>query len=171
MGTKKVGHFSPGRIILLSIFTTILVGTGLLALPISQIKPIPLLDLFFSATSATCVTGLFTVPLDQFTFFGKIIMLILIQIGGLGLITLTLFLLSLFVNFGLATQIMAGQILEIDSWKNIRKMLLFIVLITLTVEGIGALCIAATLMNKLPFGQVCFLSIFHAISSFCNAGI
>lgn len=168
---KRLSRFSPGRIIFLSIFFTILSGTMLLALPIAQVKPIPLIDLFFTATSATCVTGLFTVPIHSFTTFGHCIILLLIQIGGLGLITLSLFLMSIFANLGLATQLMAGQLLEIEQWKNVKKILLFIIGVTVFTESIGALCILTKLKNEFPLGKACFLSLFHAVSSFCNAGI
>ncbi len=160
----------PERVILFSVFITILIGTLLLALPIAQTTPISLIDLFFTATSATCVTGLLTIPLDNFTHFGKCIILILIQIGGIGLITLTLFIVSLFVNMGLATQLIAGKILEFDSWQNIKKFIIFLILFTLGIELLGALCIFPILLKEYSIYDAFFLSAFHAISSFCNAG-
>ena len=120
MSNSRLAHFSAGRVILLALFCTIIIGTALLALPMARRAPMALLDLFFTATSATCVTGLFTIPLENFTIFGKSVILALIQIGGLGVITLTLFVFSLFMNLGLATQLMAGRLLELESWKNIK---------------------------------------------------
>ncbi len=171
--TVKLAHFSPGRFILLSFFVTIVIGTFLLSLPIAQETQtfIPFIDLFFTATSATCVTGLFTIPLAHFSLFGKSVILILIQIGGLGLITLMLFGMYMVVNVGLATQLMAGQLLEIESWKNVKKILLFIFLFTFITELIGAFAILATLKTNFLSNHTWFLSLFHAISSFCNAGI
>ncbi len=173
MGNIKLAHFSPGRVILFSFFFIIMVSTFLLSFPAAQATdtPISFIDLLFTATSATCVTGLFTVPLDNFTLFGQSIILMLIQIGGLGLITLMLFCMYMIVNVGLATQLMAGQLLEIESWKNIKKILLFIFLITLFSEVIGTLSILTTLKANFPLDNIWFLSLFHAISSFCNAGI
>lgn len=168
---KSLAHFSPGRVIFFSVLITIVAGTLALALPIARTQPIPILDLFFTATSATCVTGLFTIPLDHFTHVGHIIILLLTQIGGLGLITLTIFTLSLFVNFGFATQVMAGKLLEIDSWKNIRTFIIFIIGLTFAVELIGAACLLPILMADYSFGDACFLAIFHSVTSFCNAGI
>jgi trk system potassium uptake protein len=108
----KLSKYSPARIILFSFFFTILAGTILLALEVSRTTSVAWIDLFFTATSATCVTGLFTIPLyNTFTFFGKCVLLALVQIGGLGLITMTLFFVSLFVDFGLGAQMIAGQIL------------------------------------------------------------
>ena len=160
----------PEQIVLLSIIITIGIGTFLLSLPIAQVQPIPLLDLFFTASSATCVTGLFTIPIDQFTLFGKAILLILIQIGGLGMITMTLFFLSMLMNLGLGTQLMAGRILELDSWKQIKRTLFFIVGVTLISEFVGMLCILSVL-NPGHQAAGWFVALFHAISSFCSAGI
>jgi trk system potassium uptake protein TrkH len=171
MGIKTLAHFSPGRIIFYSIFLTIIVGTAALALPFATVQPISLFDLFFTATSATCVTGLFTVPLDQFTHFGHTIILILMQIGGLGLITLTIFLMSLFVNFGFATQLMAVKLLDLESWKNIRSLIIFIITLTVIVELVGALLVLPVLLPQYTFSHACFLALFHSVTSFCNAGI
>lgn len=169
--SKQLAQFSPGRIILFSVFFTILSGTLALALPISRVKPVNIIDLMFTATSTACITGFFTVPLDSFTRVGHIVLLILMQIGGIGLITLTILLLSLFVNFGFAHQVMAGQLLELESWKNIKKLILFITVFTLFAEIIGALTIYPILLTWYPQNEAIFLSIFHSISSFCNAGI
>ena len=116
MSNSRLAHFSAGRVILFALFCTIMLGTLLLALPISRHAPMAFIDLLFTATSVTCVTGIFTVPLDQFTFFGHCVLLFLMQIGGLGIITLTLFLLSSFMHLGLASQLMAGKLLELESW-------------------------------------------------------
>lgn len=171
MSSRKILHFMPARTILISIIATITVGTLLLALPLAQTRAIPLLDLFFTATSATCVTGQFTIPLSDFTFFGHCVILALIQIGGIGLITLTVFLISLFMDIGLATQLMTGQVLDIGQWKNVKKIVLFIVLLTAAAESIGALLTFFAIYNDYSLGSAIFLSLFHSISSFCNAGI
>ncbi|MCL4229509.1 hypothetical protein KJZ61_02335 [Candidatus Dependentiae bacterium] len=171
MAIKTLAHFSPGRTILTSVFIAIMSGTFLLALPIARTTSIPFIDLFFTATSATCVTGLFTIPLDQFTTFGHAVILLLIQIGGLGLITMTLFFMSLFLNLGLTTQFMAGQLLEIDSLHHLRNIIFFIIRLTLCTELIGACFVFWAIRADFPFVQACFFALFHAISSFCNAGI
>lgn len=171
MAIKTLAHFSPGRTILLSIFVTILIGTLLLSLPIARKTEIPIIDLLFTATSATCVTGLFTVPLQHLTTFGQCVILCLIQIGGLGLITMTLFFMSLFVNLGLTTQLMAGQLLEIESLHHIRKILFFIIGLTIAIELTGAIFIFAAIRHDYTFLKACFLALFHSVSSFCNAGI
>jgi trk system potassium uptake protein TrkH len=167
----KPRPISPGRILLISIVCMIILGTFLLSLPgvLKSQSGVTLFDLIFTATSATCVTGLLTVPLEQFTFLGHFILLLLIQIGGLGLITLTVFLMSLFINIGLGTQLMAGQLLEIDRYRTSRSMIGFIIIFTIIIESIGAFAIFFTLSEG-PLSLRIFQSLFHSVSSFCSAG-
>ncbi len=172
MSSKHVAKIlSPEKIILFSFIVAIGIGTAILALPMCQVQPIPLLDLFFTATSATCVTGLFTISLAQFTLIGKAVLLILIQLGGLGLITMTIIVLSMFMNLGLGTQSMAGKILEIESWRQIKKILITITLVTICSELIGTLLIFSVLKHDYSNGMAWFTALFHAVSSFCSAGI
>ena len=171
MGSKKLAHFSPARTIMFSIFLTICGGTFALSLPIARTTYISLVDLFFTATSATCVTGLFTIPLTSYTFFGKCVILALVQVGGLGLVTLTLFLMAIFVDLGLATQLMAGQLMEIESWRKAKQVIIFIILFTIVIEALGALCMYTVFSANYPADEAWFFAIFSAITSFCNAGI
>jgi trk system potassium uptake protein len=171
MGLKRQLTNSPGRTVLLSIFFTICIGTALLMMPASQTKPISFIDCFFTATSSTCVTGVLTIPFEHFTLFGKCIILTLIQIGGIGLLTLWLFLVSLFVNLGLSTKYMIGQVFELSVLKNPRYILLFIISTTLIVELSGALAIYGLISSHYSTSEAIFHSIFHSISSFCNAGL
>lgn len=172
MGTKILVNYSPSRTILFSMFFTALVGSILLALPIARTTPLSFLDIFFTATSTTCVTGLFTVPIDSFSLFGKGILLILMQIGGIGLVTMSLFALSLFMKFGLARQIMAEKILDIEFKRNIPDILLFIIQYTLTIELIGAIVFfIINYDHATPIGKAIFYAIFYSVSAFCNAGI
>ncbi len=171
MGKRKLAHFSPSRVILFSFFFLIGLGTLLLALPIARTKTIPLIDLIFTATSATCITGLFTIPLSDFTRFGHTIIIILMQLGALGLATLSFFILSLFVDLGLATKLMAGQLLEFDAWQNIRRILIFIFFSTISIELIGAICLLPSFLSVYAAEDAYFYAIFHTVSSFCNAGI
>ncbi len=160
MSQNKMHFFSPSRTILLSMSFAIGLGTLLLSFPFSQAQPIALIDAFFTATSCTCVTGLLTVPFDYFSDLGQFIIMILMQIGGLGMITLTFFVVSLFVNLGLSSQVMAGEMLDLDSWKNTRKILLFIISLTTILESIGAFCIFQTLKHEYPFTKAIFYVFF-----------
>ena len=171
MGFRRTLTDSPGRTILLTIALTVLVGTALLMLPAAQNTPISLLDCFFTATSATSVTGVLTVPFDSFTFFGKCVILGLIQLGGIGLLTMWLFLFSLFFNLGISTQFMLGRMLELSSFKNPKAILFFIIGITITCEAAGAFCIYTLIAKQYPFHEAVFHSIFHSISTFCTAGM
>lgn len=171
MAHAKMYVSSPGRMVLFSIILLIMVGTLLISLPSAVQNPdIPLLDRVFTSASAVCVTGLLTVPLDQFTTFGHVILLILIQIGGLGFITLTVFLLSFFVELGLGTHLMMGQLLEIDRYKSSRYMIGFIIVFTSIVELIGAFLLFFTLPSEFSVGQRAFYALFHSVSSFCSSG-
>ena len=172
MSSKRIASiFPPEQIVLFSFIIAIGIGTALLALPICHTQPLSFLDLFFTATSATCVTGLFTIPIDQFTIVGKAVLLVLIQLGGLGLITMTIIFLSMFMNLGLGTQLMAGRILEIESWRQIKKLLISIILVTVCSELIGTVLIFTALQHDYTYGMAWFTSFFHAVSSFCSAGI
>lgn len=171
MRSSGLSRLSPGLLVIISVLFTIIAGAAALALPMSRVKELSIIDLLFTATSATCVTGLFTISLDNFTTVGHCIILALIQIGGLGIITLTMFLMSLVIDFGFATQLLAGQLLELETWKNIKNFILFIMLVTLCTELIGALCIFSAIHTEFPLWQAMFYALFHAISAFCNAGI
>ena len=161
---------SPSRILLVSVLGIILLGTCLLALPFAQLVPHNLLDLFFTATSATCVTGLLTIPLTEFSLFGKTIIMLLMQIGGLGLITMTVFLISLFFKVGIKTHLMAGQLLELDNWKNSRGMIKFIIALSLVVELIGIFFLYFAIPANQTTDPAFFTACFHSVSSFCCAG-
>ncbi|MBS1987321.1 hypothetical protein JST99_05315 [Candidatus Dependentiae bacterium] len=171
MSSVKIAHFSPGHILFIMAITTIVSGAMLLSLPICRTVEIPFLDLLFTATSVTCVAGLFTIPLESFTTTGHVVILILSQIGGIGLVTLTIFLLSLFMNFGFASQLIASQLMHFEGWKNIRAFIAFILGLTLCVELIGACCFFLVFMQELPTDKALFLSLFSAVASFCNTGI
>lgn len=171
MSLRKYLFNSPGRTVLFSVCLTILLGSVLLMLPGAQRVPISWIDCFFTATSSTCVTGVLTVPFDSFSLFGKCIILALIQIGGIGLLTLWLFLVSLFFNLGLSTQFMLGQVFEITGLKTPRSILYFIMAVTAIAELVGTICIYVLILPYYPPHEAFFHALFHSISSFCNAGL
>lgn len=166
----KIVRFSPGRIILLSYLFVITVGTILLALPYSQRIDIPLIDLFFTSASCTCVTGTMTIPISYFTNFGRTVILCLIQLGGIGLLTLSLFFISLFFNLGMATQMLAGELFEFR-WSRIKTFIITIVTTTFIFELLGTLFFYFHFSKILPKKTALFHSLFHSVSSFCNTGI
>jgi len=170
MPLQKRFFSSPGRAILCSVLFTIMFGALLLSCSWAQRIPISFIDALFTATSATCVTGLMTIPLAAFTTAGQIIILCLIQIGALGLVTLTIFLLSLFVNVGLSTSSMTGEILEVGMIRHPRQMVFFIIIFTIVVEFCGFLILFLMTRHLFPFPQSIFFALFQAVSAFCNAG-
>ena len=171
MSKQKVLHLSPGRIILLSFAAIIGLGTFLLWLPAARTTEIALFDLFFTSASTTCVTGLTVIPVSSFTFFGKCVLLALIQVGGLGLITLSYFIVSFFLQFGIASRLLAGHIFEFELWGKLRQFLMLIVGMTFACEAIGtAILYAQFAAIPCPDGRF-FTALFHAVSAFCSAGI
>lgn len=169
--TKQLIKDYPSHTVFASLFSMICIGTALLALPICRTKSMNFIDLFFTATSMTTVTGLFTVSIHDFTIYGHTVMMILMQIGGLGLMTMSLFIMSLFMDLGLYTQILASEILSIQSFKDTQRILLFVIKLTFACEFIGACATFFVIRHDYTFKKAIFLSIFHAISSFCNVGV
>lgn len=164
-------RFSPGQVIILSFLFIIAVGVLLLSLPIARTTSVSFIDLLFTATTSTCVAGLSTIPMTSFTTFGHVVIAGLIQLGGLGLMTFSFFFISLFLNLGMTTQLLAGEILEFRSWAKIRKFLIIIVSTTFVTELIGAICLYFPLRERFPAGKAAFYAAFHSISAFCNSGL
>jgi len=153
-----------------SFLIIIFIGSGLLMLPKAHVIPLTFLDSLFTSVSAVCVTGLIVV--DTATVFsplGKIIILCLIQIGGLGIMTLTGFFSFVFASgSSFRDRLLLKEIFSSQSLESLFKLLTKIILWTFITEGIGAIIIFYSLDidsdNKFLF------AIFHSISAFCNAG-
>lgn len=166
---------NPSFIALVGYGVIILAGTLLLILPLSVKDPsgISFIDALFTSTSAVCVTGLIVKDTEHFfTPFGKFVILSLIQLGGLGYMVL-----STFLSVSLAKKINANvRYQTIDEFQrfsaqNVRKFLQNVIILTLSVEGIGAILMLPNMMRhtQSPLKAVWY-SIFHAVSAFCNAG-
>lgn len=153
-----------------SFLIIILAGSGLLMLPKATIQPISYLDAFFTATSAVCVTGLTVVDTaSAFTPMGKGILVVLIQIGGLGIMTFTAFFSFIFLgSASFRDRLMLKDFLSGETLGSLYKVVLKILLFTFFIEAAGAFLIYNSIegywLHKLQD------SIFHAISAFCNAG-
>jgi len=169
--TKQFIKDYPSHIVFLSLLTMIGCVTAILALPICRTTDINLIDLIFTATSLTTVTGSLTIPLSSFSTFGHGIMIVIMQICGLGIMTMSLFLISLFLDLGLYTQIFASEILSIQSFKDVKRILLFIIKLTFICEIIGSIITFYVIRYDYTLDKAMFLSIFHAVASFCNVGI
>ncbi|MFE7086674.1 TrkH family potassium uptake protein [Sphingobacterium spiritivorum] len=168
-------YFNPTILFVISFLVLILIGTLILMLPrTTLVAPLTFIDALFMATSAVCITGLSVTDISSnFSMFGQTVILVLIQIGGLGIMTFTGFFGYFFSGgFSFKNQLMFGEILEENKLNSVISTLLTIIFITLLFEFIGAVSIYFTLDPTLfnSIGDQVFFSIFHAVSSFCNAG-
>lgn len=165
--------FTPSRKIALSFLAVILVGTALLALPISsQGDGIGGLNALFLATSATCITGLTTVVIaEELTLFGEIVMLLLIQIGGIGFITLmAVLLLKIRSRLSLRDKIAMREMLNWNNLADLKTVLSRILKYVFSFELLGALLMLPVFARDAGFFRGCFDALFISISAFCNAG-
>jgi len=164
----------PNLFIALSFLLVIIIGAILLTLPISSSsgQPTNFLDAYFTANSATCVTGL--VVLDtgvHFSFFGLLVILALMQVGGLGYMTISTFLLLIFrKKMFVSEKLMMMEALNLYSARDVFHVLRRIFAIVFTIEGIGALILFIRFLPEMGFQQAFFWGIFHSVSAFNNAG-
>lgn len=159
---------------MLSFFLAILAGSILLALPLSSAsgKAVPYIDALFTATTATCVTGLVTVPtVSAWSTFGHIIILILIQIGGLGIITIMSgLMIALHKKLGIGDRLLLQDAFNLNSLSGLVRFVKKVFAGTLIVEGIGALLYMPVFIPDFGVKGI-WISVFNSISAFCNAGI
>ncbi len=173
---KILKNLSHVQIIALGFMLLILVGALLLQLPFSSADgtPPPFLDCLFTATSASCVTGLVTVDTGvTWSLFGQFVLITLIQIGGLGFMTIaTLFFIVLRKRMGLREREVMSESINSSKIGGIRRVAGHILIITFAVEGIGALILTLRffIAYHFPFGKALWFGVFHAVSAFCNAG-
>jgi trk system potassium uptake protein TrkH len=166
---------NPAISLMMSFLLVIMLGTFLLMLPISTVanKPMSFVDAFFTATSATCVTGLIVEDTASFfTRFGQLVILILIQIGGLGLMTIsTAFALMFGQKLTVKVESVMQNVMGEMSKINLIALLRYIVGITIFFETVGAVFLYFTFRNEFSSNiKAVYYSIFHSVSAFCNAG-
>ena len=173
---KKNFHFklSTTQTVMLSFFLAIFIGSILLALPFSSAsgKAVPYIDALFTATTSICVTGLVTLPtVSTWSLFGQIIILILIQIGGLGIITIIFgLLIGLHKKIGIGDRILIQDAFNLNTLSGLVKFVKKVFIGTFVVEGIGSLLYMTVFVPEYgPRGI--WISVFNSISAFCNAGI
>lgn len=165
---------STTQVIMISFFMTILVGSLLLSLPLSWAdgKEVNYLDALFTATTSVCVTGLVTVPtFSTWSAFGHVVILLLIQIGGLGIITvMSMIMISLHKKIGISDRMLIQDAFNLSSLSGIVRFVYKVVLGTFIVEGIGAICYMFVFVPEFGLKGI-WISIFTSVSAFCNAGI
>ncbi|MFG3439626.1 TrkH family potassium uptake protein [Nonomuraea sp. NPDC047897] len=166
----------PAQVIVTAFASAVLLGTGLLALPVATEsgEPAEWLTALFTATSAVCVTGLAVVDTEtHWSFFGEVVIAGLIQIGGLGIMTLaTLFTVLVSGRLGLRARIFAQAETKTLSMSDLRRVVRNVVLFSLICEAITAVLLTGRFLLGYgePFGRAVYLGAFHAVSAFNNAG-
>lgn len=165
---------NPALFLSLGFAILIIIGGVLLSLPVftKSGKPTNFIDSLFVAASASCVTGLTTVnTASHWNTYGHILLIILIQIGGLGVMTLaTFFPLLLRKKIGLKSRQILKEQMNIDSLNGIMKLFKYVLIFTFIVEFIGAFLLSLRFVPAYGMGKGWWYSIFHSISAFCNAG-
>ena len=171
---KKV-HLSPLIIIVLSFLAIIVIGTLLLKLPfsINEGQSVSWVDAFFTSTSAICVTGLSTIPNVGATFsvFGKIVISILIHIGGLGIVTIAIYILMILgIRIGVMERYVLKEAMNQPSIQGMVKLVKKIILTSFAIETIGLIMNFIVFIQDYSFWAALGHSAFHTVSSFNNAG-
>ncbi len=166
---------APALYVLASFVLLSWLGAILLSLPFSQIgaHSVTALDSFFTAVSAVCVTGLVTVvPHENFSFFGQLVLIALIQIGGLGVMVFSSFLTILIgESFGIRREKLLSSVYHTQSIQDAKTLVLFIVRTSFLIEALGALILAHRFyLQEANWLMALWKGVFHAISAFCNAG-
>lgn len=167
-------NLSPSQILVLGFASLIFIGAILLNLPIASRdgQSIGFINAFFTATSSVCVTGLVVVDTGtHWSVFGQTVILLLIQIGGLGIMTMaTLFALLLGKKINLRERLVMQEALNQFSISGIVRLTKYIFFTTLIIEGLGAVLLSIKFIPLYGMPKGLGFSIFHAISAFCNAG-
>ena len=165
---------STTQVIMLSFLVVILIGSALLALPISTKngKAVPYVDALFTAATSTCVTGLVTLPtVTTWNTFGQIVILLLIQVGGLGIITVMAgFTIALHRKIGLKDSRLISDAFNLTSLSGLASFVKKVIFGTLIIEGLGALFYMTVFIPEFGAKGI-WISIFNSVSAICNAGI
>ncbi|WP_068783354.1 TrkH family potassium uptake protein [Paenibacillus phocaensis] len=170
---KKLS-LSPPQILVIGFALIIFLGALLLMLPISSAtgETLPFVDALFTATSATCVTGLIVVDTGTyFSTFGQVVIILLIQVGGLGFMTVaTLFSLVLKRKISLKDRLLLQEAMNQNSVEGIVRLIRKVLLYSLIIESSAALLFTIRWAFDMPFGRAFYFGIWHAVSMFNNAG-
>lgn len=174
MKKKFSADLSTTQMILISFLLAILIGSILLALPISSAsgEAVAYIDALFTATTSVCVTGLVTVStVSTWSIFGQVVILLLIQVGGLGVITiLSGLMLSLHRKIGIGDRMLIQDAFNLNTLSGMVKFIKKVITGTFVVELAGALCYMTVFIPEFGVKGI-WISIFNSVSAFCNAGI
>ena len=175
MKKSKIWRFlTPARVLVLGFAALILIGGTLLSLPIATEngQGLRFLDGVFTATSAVCVTGLIIADTgDTFNLFGELVILSLIQIGGLGFMTVATFVTVLMgKRIGLKERLIIQESLNVSTLEGMVRLTRNVVFVTVAIEMFFAIILMIRFSFDMPWGRAIYYGIFHAITAFCNAG-
>lgn len=167
-------RLSPPQILVMGFGAIIMAGTFLLMLPISNTtgEPLNFMDALFTATSATCVTGLVVVDTGTFfSTFGQVVIMCLIQIGGLGFMTMaTLFALVFRRRISLKDRLVLQEAMNQTSMEGIVRLIRRVLLYSLVIESAAAVILMTRWAFDMPIGRAIYYGVFHAVTMFNNAG-
>ncbi|QCX32939.1 Trk family potassium uptake protein [Caloramator sp. E03] len=173
-GRLKFIKLEPVQILALGFATVIFIGALLLCLPISSAdgNSTPFIDCIFTSTSAVCVTGLVTLDTGtHWSIFGQLIIIILIEIGGLGFMTFaTFFAVILGRRISLRERLIMQEAFNAFNIQGMVRLMLYVMGITFAIEGIGAIILMTQFIPMYGIAKGIYYGIFHAVSAFCNAG-
>jgi len=170
---QKIRRLHPATVLVLSFVLAIAVGAALLMFPAATVSgEMALIDALFTATSAVCVTGLIVVDTGRyFTAFGQAVILVLIQIGGLGVMTISVTIFRLLgKNISFRQRLVIQDIFTHTPQENILSLVKSILLYTAIIESLGAGLLFIHWIKEYPAGKALYLAWFHSVSAFCNAG-
>ncbi len=167
-------ELNPPRVLALGFFSMIILGSILLNLPIASAdgNSIGLLDALFTSASAVCVTGLIVVnTATHWSIFGKLVILLLIQIGGLGIMTMaTMVALIMGKKISLKERLIIKEQLNQDTMSGMVRLILYVLAMTFSIEAVGAILLSFNFIPEYGLAKGIWFSVFHSISAFCNAG-
>lgn len=171
---KKRVSLSTSHIIMLGFLAVIAIGSLLLWLPISAAdgQAVSYADALFTATTATCVTGLVTLPtVSTWSVFGQVVILLLIQIGGLGVVTVMAgLMMALHRRIGLSDRLLIQDAFNLNSLSGLTRFVRKVLIGTAAIEGVGALLCLPVFLPRFGAKGI-WIAVFHSVSAFCNAGI
>jgi trk system potassium uptake protein TrkH len=167
-----LGGLPPPKRVVLFFFALIILGAVLLSLPAAQNRPISFFDALFTSVSAVCVTGLSTVSMaDTFSLFGRVVILLLFQTGGLGIMAIsTMVALMLGKRIMLQERIMIKESFNVDTMEGIVRITRNLILFALGLETLGALVLTWRFLPYYGWLSALGQGFFHSVSAFCNAG-
>ncbi|HOW27281.1 MAG TPA: TrkH family potassium uptake protein [Elusimicrobiota bacterium] len=170
---QRISRLSATQVLNLLFFSLIALGTGLLSLPwaTQNRHPLSFWDALFTSTSAVCVTGLAAFDIGtRLSLFGQLVLLALIQLGGLGYMTLASLIAVILGKISLKDRLVFQEASEQFSFDNLTAFAKRVIKLTIFLEALGGLALFIAWRGRFPVLQTVYYSLFHSISAFCNAG-